>query len=257
MIKDFFYRYFADPLFSGSGYNIINTLAYSILFLIFLMFLRYILKALKLRVDREFILSVTPFVILGCFIRVIEDSGLIKSYFLKTPIIWILFFSFIVILLTISRLIQKRVGIPYYKIMFISGVILMGASMGMLKYTNLVAILHVTAWFLPFLIIIYLINWSTENKVVSSVQVFDSVVTFVSIRYFGYSEQHIVPNLIANLTGTWFTFIMVKLAVVVTVLLIVDKEAKDKDLRNLIKFAIAILGLGPGLRDLIRLLAFV
>ena len=100
-------------------------------------------------------------------------------------------------------------------------------------------------------------KWSFENKATLSVQMIDAVTTFVSMNYFGYGEQHVVPNIIISATGTPFSFVLVKLAVVILGLNIIDKYSEDEESRNLFKFAIALLGMGPGLRSLLRLIAFV
>jgi uncharacterized membrane protein len=141
--------------------------------------------------------------------------------------------------------------------MFISGTVLVGISLGLLSYVNLISIFYVFGWFLPFILLFYLVEWTLVNKLVSLSQIFDSVVTFVSMKYFGYSEQHVIPNLIMDFTGSRFSFVLVKLVVVILALKLVDKETEDHNLRNLIKFAIFLLGFVPGLRDFIRLVAFV
>jgi uncharacterized membrane protein len=257
MIKDFFYRYFIEPPIVGSGYNIVNTVAYAVVFLIFVLFTGHLLKRAKIKINREFVLASMPFVILGSLVRVMEDSGVLRTYLLVTPIIWVIFFCFFMLMLAGSYYLQKRRGIPYYKTMFVLGVILAGLASGTIRYTNISAALYVIAWLLPFLVVLSFVSWPLENKLVTSAQVFDSVSTFVSLRYFGYSEQHVLPNVIINLTGTPFSFVLVKFAVVVFALIVIDRNSDDEDLKNLLKLSIAILGLAPGVRDLVRLMALV
>ncbi|OGI15898.1 hypothetical protein A3K63_00865 [Candidatus Micrarchaeota archaeon RBG_16_49_10] len=227
------------------------------MFIAFLFIAERLLKKIKVKIDREFFLAVIPFIVLGAFVRVIEDAGILKSTLFITPFIWILFFGIIIGLLAFSSLIQLKRGIPYYKIMFVLGIFLSGLAAGTLSYTNLISIFYVSAWFAPFVLLFLFLDWSLENKLISLVQLFDAVTTFVSMKYFGYSEQHVLPNLIINFTGTPFSFVLVKLVVVVFALKIIDKHSESQDTKNLFKFSIMLLGLGPGLRDLIRLVAFV
>jgi uncharacterized membrane protein len=257
MAADFFNQYFIEPLVSGTGYNPINTLAYAFLFLIFIVIVDFILKKIRIKVDRELALAITPFIVTGVFVRVMEDSGILVGHYLKSPFIWIAFFFIILGSVLISVSIERKKGIPYYKLMFVVGTVLAGISSGVIRYTNYAAIFYFLMWYVPFLLLIYFMRWSFENKIVLSIQMFDAIATFVSLEYFGYAEQHVLPNIIIGLTGTPFSFVLVKMIVVIAALKIIDRYSEDENSRNILKFAIAILGLAPGLRDLTRLLAGV
>jgi len=59
------------------------------------------------------------------------------------------------------------------------------------------------------------------------------------------------------LTGTPFSFVVVKLIVVVAVLNILDRYSDDKEFTNYLKIMIGVLGFVTGLRDLLRLVLLV
>ena len=141
--------------------------------------------------------------------------------------------------------------------MFISGLFFVGILLGFLRFTNFLGLFYFLMWFVPWLIIFRFIKWSIENKIVTLLHLFDATATFVSMQYFGYFEQHVLPRTIIELTGTPFSFVIVKLIVVVFVLRIFDKYSDDKEFTNYLKIMIGLLGFITGLRDLLRLVLFV
>ncbi len=251
------YKYFIEPVLLEYGYNIVNTLVYALVFVFFTYIVYKILRKLKIEIDRRLILSITSWIILGIFVRILEDSGIIKSYLLVTPNIWLIFLFLIILLLLTSKFLEKKYQIPYFKIMFITGVILAALLLPFLKIRNVLGLFYFITWFIPWIIFLKLIRWSTENKTILSLHLFDATATFVSLKYFGYFEQHVLPRTIIELTGTSFSFVIVKFIVIVSVLYILDKYSDDEDFTNYLKIVIGILGFVPGLRDLLRLILLI
>jgi uncharacterized membrane protein len=103
-------------------------------------------------------------------------------------------------------------------------------------------------------VILRFVKWSKENKIVTGLQMFDATTTFVALNYFSYWEEHVLPRFIINLSGTPFSFIILKIIAVVLILLGIDKYSKDKEFNNYIKLIIGILGAATGLRDFISLI---
>ncbi len=253
-ITDFLYRYYIDSLVTREGYNVVNTITYALLFVGFSYITFKLLEKFKIRINREFIFAILPFVLLGVNLRVFEDAGILKGFLFMSPGIWLLFFSIIISALAISILIQKKARLPYYKTMLILGIILLLPTMTVIRLNNLKGIFYVFLWYLPILFLLFLIKWSKENKILLGVHGFDSIVTFVSIDYFNYYELHVLPRYIINLTGTGISFVILKLAVVSAVLYLIDRSKEEKEFKNFIKFAIGLLGFVPGLRDFINLI---
>jgi uncharacterized membrane protein len=94
------------------------------------------------------------------------------------------------------------------------------------------------------------------NSAILSFHMLDASATFASLSFFGYSEQHVLPNLLIPYLGPASMFLL-KLLVLIPVLYIIDRETEPGNFRNFLKTAIIILGLAPGLRDLLRLLLMV
>jgi uncharacterized membrane protein len=174
-----------------------------------------------------------------------------------TPGIWFLFFGITLVSIASSALIEKKFGIPYYKIMFVTGFILAAPLLGMIQFRNFMALVYISLWFLPILIILKFIKWTPENKFLTALHGFDSITTFVSMEYFGYEELHVLPRFVINLTGTPFSFVILKLTVIVSILILLDKYSQDEELKKFVKLMIGILGIVPGTRDFLRLMWLV
>lgn len=233
-----------------------NTLAYALILISMVYLVFKILRSLKIRVDERLALGISPFVILGSSIRVLEDAGIFISPFFVTPWIYFLVFGLTFLSLLISRLIERRKGIPYHKILFISGIILLGPTLGIMGRSNLSSLVHVSSFLFPWILLLKIIPWSIENKIVTFLHTFDATITFVSINYFDYVEKHVLPSFIIDVTGT-FSFVLLKFAIVVLTLLALDKFSEDKEFKNFLKLCIGILGASTGTRDLLRLIWFV
>lgn len=250
---DFFKKYFINPIIYKEGYNIINTSAYALLFLLLSLFSYKILKKNKIKIDFNLAVAITPFILSAIIIRVLNDANMIKGHVFVTPNIWILSLFVIISIIALSRLFEKTFRIPYHKIMFIFGFCIFSFLLGLIQINNYTALFYTALFLLPLIFIIFILKTSTENKFVLGIQTFDSIVTAVSITWFGYVEQHVLPRLIISSTGTAFSFVFVKFLVVYVSLLILDK-CEDRDFAKFIKLLIAILGISTGGRDFLRLL---
>ena len=85
---------------------------------------------------------------------------------------------------------------------------------------------------------------------------FDATNTFVALYFFGYNEQHFVPNIFISLFGPWI-FIPIKAIAVIAALVLIDRYSDDKEFNNYLKLVIGILGGATSVRDFLRLIAGV
>jgi len=256
-------EYFLAP--KKTGYDIPKTLTYAFILIIAVYLIFKLLKRAKIKVDRRLVIAVLPFILFGSTIRVLEDLGMISSFMFVTPGIYFLVFFIIISVLTISMLIEKKRGIPYFKIPFVTGFILFFLSFAFLRPSNLHGLFLSAVFFIPWPLAFFFVKkWSLTNRIVASVQMFDSVVTFVALNFFGqgvlegfgFYEQHVIPTFLINLFGP-FSFIIVKLIAVVAVLFFIDRFSDDREFNNYLKLIIGILGLATGTRDLLALLTLV
>lgn len=249
-IADFIRQYYIDPMVLGEGYNFVNTLTYAFLVVVATYLTFKFLEKMKVDIDRNFVVSILALVVLGTMARLLEEAGISASYFLVTPMIWIESFAGIFALFLISKFVERKFKIPYYKTLSGVGLALMVIPLALIlsKITNITGMLISLLILLPFALIFYLIKWKLENKLVSMAHMFDATATFTAIQFFGFTELHIVPRLLIG-SFSPVAFIIVKVLVVVGILILIDKYSDDKKFNNFLKLIIAIIGLAPAIRD--------
>jgi len=86
----------------------------------------------------------------------------------------------------------------------------------------------------------------------------DAAATYRGIDGYGYFEKHVLPSFLIGLTGTALVMFPLKAVVVILAIWMIDilfrKELEDDPrLVGLVKMAIFVLGVSPGIRDMLRL----
>jgi len=164
-------------------------------------------------------------------------------------------------------------GLAYWKSMLAAGILLCAVNVAMMPVVSWHPFLLVggitAAWALVFYLphLLPLASkrldfgrlkelFSPVNSGILSAHLFDASATFVALSYFGYLEQHVVPRLFIPFMGPAAMFFL-KLVVVIPVLYLIDRYAEKGSFRNFLKICVLILGLAPGLRDVLRLVAGV
>ena len=251
--ENFLYSLFCNT----TGYTVESTTIFAIILIIFVYLIFWILKFLKIKIDRRLAIAISPYIILGSSLRVLKDAETIEHCLFQTPGVYFFILGITLSLLVITTIIERKKNIPYYKIMFIIGLFLIGPILGIIQYTNFTGVSYVIGCLIPWIIVLKLLPWLTENKVATGLHTFDGTVTFVSMNYFGYYEQHVLPRYLIDLFGTPFSFVILKFITLVAILFIIDKYSDDKEFNNYIKLIIGILGAATGIRDFLRLFALV
>lgn len=145
-------------------------------------------------------------------------------------------------------------GIEYWKL-----VLAVGGATGLVVFSKLAGYLRfwyriLFPWMLAFLItsLVYISGNKFlrrgENILIVFSQMLDGSGTFIGIDYYGFGEEHILTEWIINIAGTAAVVILVKLIAIVLALYVLDKFQDDKEIK-IIKFALFILGFGPGTRN--------
>jgi uncharacterized membrane protein len=267
-------QFFIQPLVKGTGYNVVNTLVFAIILIVAAFMVYKMLNKLKIKIDKSFLIGVIPFVALGGIMRAWEDLSegtAARNFLFVSPIIYVTIFLIALALLLFSVLAQKisKNKLSYYKIWFLLGAIIDIYFLTQLKFANFFAFLMVLIiagiWVGLFIIVKFaakkrfkkLDNFLTgENMFIILVHMFDATTTFVALQYLGYWEQHVLPGFLIAVAGAWTMFLL-KIIVVPLVLYAFDKELKeekDKEKRTFLKLVVLILGLGPGLRNWLRMI---
>jgi uncharacterized membrane protein len=280
-MQDVINEYFVGPILANGWYNPLNTIVYAILLVIGVYLVFMMLKKLDIHIDSRFFLAILPFIVWGSTTRVLHDAAYIgklatielnafyNSPIFPTPGSYIITFALALAVLLISLIIQRFARFPYWKAMFGIGFVLCIINFAMIPIVNYYAmaiILGVTGlWaavffiprnFMPRYIPSFRKLMSVENTGILVAHFLDATATVTALSIFSYLEQHVVPRLFFPLMGPFAMFFL-KVIVVLPVLWIIDRYAEEGDFKNFLKIVVLILGLAPGLRDMIRLGAMV
>ncbi len=249
-IQDLITKFYIQPIVQNEGYNVVNTLTYAILVVIATYLTYRFLEKLKVKIDKNFVLGFFPWIVFGTAIRVFVEAGVYQSYFLVTPMIWIETFALVFVVFLISKFVEKKFNLPYYKTLFTIGVLSLIIPFVILlpKIIHFDRMLLALGLLSPIAIILYLVKWFPSNKLVALAHTFDAISTFTAVQFFGFRELHVFSNFLIGNSGP-ITFVVAKLIVVVGVLILIDKYSDDKNFNNYLKFIIGIIGFAPGLRD--------
>lgn len=264
-MADFLKQYFIDPITYGTGYNIYNTITYAIILIIAAFGVYKLLKYFKIKIDNKFLLGVFPYVVLGGLLRALEDANVVTGFLYKTPIIYFIVFFIALAMLFISIITERFTKIKYYKTWFFIGITAVIIGILFVKPVNITALGIILGITILWIIILFVFKRLTkkfdkiqsfltkENMFLLNVHMFDASTTFTSIQFYPYYEQHVLPNFLIGIFGPIVMFPL-KIIIVSLVLYVLDREMKKEDnMKSYMKFLIMILGLAPGLRNLLRL----
>ena len=264
-----------------SGYTVFNTIVYTLILVIFILAIIKMFK--KLEIDPLSIFySIIPFIFLGSSTRALVDNGILpKTVFLITPGLYILVGLITIISFLFCIFLFNKKGIDYRYSLFSLGLIFSLPNLIFFSKVNFTALLNVIlTWILSslvFLGIVFLVLYVKSNisknpekinlsKFIEKIKkykinfsivlahLFDASTTYVAVEYFNYVEQHVLPNALYQLFDTYLTLFPMKIIVIVAVLYIIDQYFDDLTIKNLLKLAVFVLGLAPGLRNILTLI---
>jgi uncharacterized membrane protein len=268
-ISQFIQQYFIDPITYGTGYNIYNTLTYAIIFIIAAFFVYKLLKFMKIKIDNKFLFGIIPYIVLGGLLRALEDAAVVSGAWFKTPMLYVLVFVIAIVTLIVAVAIERLYKYKYQNLWFTVGTAIVIFGFAYVRVVDLFSfgvIAGITLFCIFATIAIKKFAMlkkiksissflSKENLLLLNTHMFDASTTFTAIQFFPYFEQHVVPNFLIGLFGPIVMFPL-KLIVVSVVLYVLDRgltKRQDIEKKNFIKLLILILGLAPGLRNLLRL----
>jgi uncharacterized membrane protein len=281
MISDFIYKYYIDPIRLGQPYNIVDTLTYAIILVLSVYLVYRWLQRSGVALDGPFVIATIPYVVLGGLLRVVEDTGMIQSdlrFLLVTPLIFFVVFFIAAVSLVISRILVKKDVVPHFLTFY--GGIGAGAS---------VAVAALLGWFgltrttidLVVLISILLLAAVTSLAVMGLLQLvfrweyasdplyrlliigqmLDASATGYGIDFgpIPYQEVHVVGSALIRWTGTAFSLFPLKLLVVIPAIYVLEMYRREgnREFANMVILAMIVVGLAPGVRDMVRMVLHV
>ena len=242
------------------GYTILNTVVFGIILGICILLIIKMFKYIK-KDPAELMIPLIPFIFFGSSVRALVDNNIYPlTYILVTPGIYILTGLMVIITLLFAVFIERKTNFDYRYIIFAVGAVLCIPNILFMSPINLVATLQVVGvWAIVSSIFALLRNkWSLlSNKFNLSVlmaHLFDASSTYIAVDYYGYYEQHVLPSALTTLFGTALVMFPLKIVVILGALYIIDTYIEDRTIANMLKLAIFILGLAPGLRNFLSLI---
>lgn len=282
---EFLQDYFINPILANGWFNPVNTIVYSVILIAAVYLVYRLLNRMKVMIDDRFTFAVLPFIFWAATTRVLHDAAFAgklspelnafySSPLFPTPGSYLITFALALFTLLLGLLIQKTLKFPYWKTMLGVGTALTILNITMLPVVTLFPLLMIGG--LTFMWAGIFFSWrpmfsrlgrlpvsnyyhkllSRENLLILSAHFLDATATVTALTLFGYFEQHVVPRMLFPLFGPYAMFLL-KAVVVLPALWAIDRYAEDPQFRKFLKITVLILGLAPGLRDMIRLVSMV
>jgi uncharacterized membrane protein len=242
-----------------SGYTIFNTLVYGLILVVIIFLIIKLFKKIN-KNPEKLMFSIIPFIIFGSSIRALVDNGIFPyNWLLITPGIYFIVGISTILSLILGIYVERKKKIDFRYIIFIIGLILAIPILLQINQLNLIPIAEILlVWgIISSIFILIGKKWdlfkNKYNLSVISAHIFDASSTFIAVDYFGYYEQHVVPNLIYNEVGTAISIFPLKIIVITLALYTIDKYIDDKTIKGILKLSVFILGLAPGIRNFLTL----
>ena len=260
MVLDQVVQYIQENfIYLHPGYTTLNTIVFGIILglviLLIIRMFRWIDKDPK-----DLFIPLIPFVFFGSSARALVDNGIYPlTYALVTPGIYILTGLTAIFTLLASVLIERKIGWDYRYVIFAVGAAMCVPNIYYAQHINPVVVFQVLAPWALLTAVFVLIGrkWSLLkdkfNLSILSAHLLDASSTFIAVDYYGYGEQHVLPNALTQLADSAIIMYPLKIAVILPALYIIDTYVEDKTIRNMLKLAIFILGLAPGIRNFLSL----
>lgn len=240
----------------AADYNIFNTSIYAALFALGAAYIGYpLLKKLDISLDREFFLSITPYILLGSVLRVLEDLKIVDSFLMVTPFIYFWMFGFTAAVLAASR---YAYGDDYHRVFGSLGLVLLVPTLLLYNVSTFVPLLQAFAIFAAVSGLFYLVvkKFRPELAVYSFLipviaHYWDASTSFIALSYGAY-EKHVLAQFFVNSLGPAGMFVMKTLIIVpATYYIMEDVEGERK---RYYLFLVALLGIALGTRNIISLI---
>lgn len=250
-------KFWAPATGQGASYNVFNTSLYAVGFAVAAAYLGFpALKKMDVKLDRRFFIGITPFILLGAAIRVLEDRALVDSVILVTPFIYFLMFFVTVGVLAATR---KIWGEDYYRPLAAIG------SAGFLATVSLYAFSNLAA--LPLTLAVFVATVGTGYLAVKHFRPQLAVPAFVLpvaahywdasssvvALFYGGSEKHLLAQFFVENAGLPGMFVM-KTLVIVPAVYILERDMEGER-RLYYLFLVALLGLALGTRNLLSVMS--
>lgn len=274
----YIYKYYISGIVNDASYNPVDTVTYAIVLGICLFGVFKLLVKLKVEMDTRFIIAVTPYILAGSSLRVLEDSNLFLPpvrYLFITPVIYFVIFAVTISILSFTLVLERKGKIKdYHGVFCAAGIAWTLVNIAILLSVEEVKHLEYAIAILTLGIIstgaVYLVSRQFNfalltdrlNISILFAHLLDASSTYVGMDWLGYYEKHVVPTFFIDFAGNFtdhpaLVMYPLKLLVFIPVFYLLDRgmeDEKDRKLIPLMKLVILVLGLSPAVRNTLRIM---
>ena len=217
---DFISQYFLDPIRDTSlpSYNWVNTITYGVLALVAGFLIYKFLEKKNVKVDKWFFFAIIPFIVFGSVTHVLEDGRWLprlvylfgfETYPFVTPYIYFLTFLLVATSAALAVILSKKLNVEVKKLTGVIGwLIVLPFCIWLVVYLKHFELL--IAWLLSLAVLFCVFRFIFAKRFKTSslavipfiAQCSDAVATYLGIKFAGYSEQHVVGNILLGLGGS-------------------------------------------------------
>lgn len=226
--------------------------------LVFLTYLVYLVfKKLNIKLNNNMLIGVGLWVVLASFVRIFEDAKIYPTHFFTTtPGIIVMFAAVFIPVLCLGAFIERKTKFQLWKTLSVSAIAGIILHLPFFKIVNIHGTFAILGLFAAVVLVMFSANKFVRAGVYSfwafAAHLFDASTTFVSMQFYGYSEQHVLPNLLIDLFGPWAMFPL-KIVFLIPIIYVINKYSDEEYLRRVLLLAIFAIGLAPAIRGLLRL----
>ena len=225
----------------------------------------------RVKLDKKFVYAISPYIVVGVLIRVFADTHTVEfnQWWSVTPGVYILAMMLAWTGVGIGYAVQKITKIGYHVTSFA-----LGAALALLLFWKLseyminpaTIIYTVTmALCLTFTIYAFSVLFKSRlfqnkyNLLIMFAHLLDGSSTFIAHDYYGFYEEHILPNFFIDLAGD-SAAIMIPIKIIIVALTLYfmqkwyteePKTERNRTIYIMLRLLIFIVGFGPGARNML------
>ena len=282
MISDFIYKYYIDPIRYEQPYNVVETITYALILIAAVYLIYRWFKSSGFELDAKFVLATIPYIIFGGVLRVVQDTHMIQGdiqFLIVTPFIYIVIFIFTFGILLLSRYLEKqKIVDDYAKVYAGAGILaVFCAALVLLPWglyhtridlfvLAIIPLMAVTATVAVWAFMRYVLKWQYINDPLYIALLFGQLLDASATSYgidlhpgVHYIEQHVVGSGLIEMTGTAFVMFPLKLVVLFPAIYVMQLYRKEANpvFWHLVLLAMIVVGMAPGIRDMVRMVLYV
>jgi len=286
----FFWKYLYGPIVADSqggvaelrgvtatpGYTLVSSAVYAYYLLLAVVGTVDLLDRLEVGGTRSFFFALVPFGLLGGAVRVVEDAGTFDeplSFLFISPVIYFSMFAFAVVVFLVAVTAERRGYVDdYAHIVAGAGATAFAVVAAYLVYFGVTEgsfAVWIPAAVVGASTLVFAVIWFPLDRLFPEVNeatgvmgavllwahLTDGFSTVVGVEYLGYSEKQPIVDAVISVTGTTYSFVVLKAAIVLLILYAFDQRFFDDfdRLPYILLVAVLAVGLGPGTRNTLRM----